>query len=366
MKKKLIALCMLLSLLLCGCAEITVEYIPLETDDYMPQTQPTTQEEQLTEGNLTVHFIDVGQADCALVEAGGEYMLIDGGNRDDGQLVVSYLQQQGVEELAAVVCTHAHEDHVGGLPSVLAVYPTAAVYAPTKTYSSRIFDDFLYYTDQQGLEVTIPQPGDTMTLGGAEVTVLGPVMSYPEPNDTSIVLRLDYGDTAFLFTGDMEKTAENDMLDYWEARGYDNVVSADVLKVGHHCSDTSTGYRFLYMVEPEYGIISCEKNNSYGHPHDEPLSRLMHAGVTCFRTDVLGHVIATSDGREVSFIWEKQSAQPEGLELGDGMTYIGNKNSKTFHASYCDSLPSKKNQVELESVKAAMAEGYTPCRSCLG
>lgn len=101
----------------------------------------------------------MGQADCALLESGGEYMLIDGGNREDGRLVVSYLEQQGVEELAAVVCTHAHEDHVGGLPSVLAVYPTHAVYAPTRTYASKVFDDFVYYADQQRLEITIPSPG---------------------------------------------------------------------------------------------------------------------------------------------------------------------------------------------------------------
>ena len=220
MKKKLLSLLLILALLLAGCA------LPADT------AAPVSGE------GLTVSFIDVGQADCALLECGGEFMLIDGGNRDDGQLVVSYLEQQGVETLSAVVCTHAHEDHVGGLPSVLAVYPTQAVYAPTRTYASKVFDDFVYYTDQQGLEITIPAPGDTWTLGQASVTVLGPVKSYAETNDTSIVLRVSYGETDFLFTGDMETTAENDMLDYWGGR-----ISwqADVLKVGDHGSNTSTG-----------------------------------------------------------------------------------------------------------------------------
>ena len=161
--KKFLVLLMTLCLLLCGCS-VEIVFVPEET-------APVAETVSLDD-TLTVHYIDVGQADAILLECGGEFMMIDGGNRDDGQLVVSYLQSCGVEELKAVVCTHAHEDHVGGLPSVLAVYPTAAVYAPTKTYSSNIFDKFLYYVDQQRLEITIPAPGDKLTLGSTELTVL--------------------------------------------------------------------------------------------------------------------------------------------------------------------------------------------------
>lgn len=347
MKKRLFALLLLLALLLSGCA-------------YPAELEPT----RVDGDGLIVHFIDVGQADCALLECGGQYMLIDGGNRDDGQLVVSYLEQQGVEELEAVVCTHAHEDHVGGLPSVLAVYPTKAVYAPTKTYASKVFDDFLYYTDQQGLEVTLPVPGDTMTLGDAQVTVLGPVKTYAETNDTSIVLRLEFGRTSFLFTGDMEVAAENDMLDYWESRP--GMLEADVLKVGHHGSNTSTGYRFLYEVSPEYGVISVGKDNSYGHPHAEPLSRLNQAGVVLLRTDELGTIVAVSDGQEVTFTWANQSAKPENAEPAQAEMYIGNKNSQKFHSPDCANLPSEKNRVEFDSYQAAIDAGYTPCGSCLG
>ena len=152
MKQRMLSLVLLLALLLIGCG--------------LPEENPAPSTYPIAGGDtLTVHFIDVGQADCALLECGGEYMLIDGGNVDDGQRVVSYLEQQGVERLESVVCTHAHEDHVGGLPAVLAVYETGSVYAPTTTYASRCFDDFLYYTDQQGLTVTIPSPGDTFPLG---------------------------------------------------------------------------------------------------------------------------------------------------------------------------------------------------------
>ena len=344
MKKKLLALFFALSLLLCGCAEV----LPAETT--------------VSGKGLTVQFIDVGQADCALLSCDGEYLLIDGGNRDDSQLVVSFLEQQGVQELSAVVCTHAHEDHVGGLPAVLAVYPTKAVHAPTKTYSSNIFDKFVYYTDQQGLEITIPSPGDRFSLGQAEVTVLGPVKSYAETNNTSIVLRVDYGETVFLFTGDMETDAENDMLDYWEGRAD---WQADVLKVGHHGSNTSTGYRFLNAVNPEYGVISVGKGNDYGHPHKEPLSRLRQAGVTILRTDELGAIQAVSDGKEVTFTWANQSAVPENAEAAE-QVFIGNKNSKKFHAPDCKNLPAEKNSVEFSSYQQAIDAGYTPCGSCLG
>ena len=347
MKKKIFALILALALLLSGCVEVQI--VPAETG--------------VSGDGLTVQYIDVGQADCALIECGGEYLLIDGGNRDDSQLVVSYLEQQGVKELSAVVCTHAHEDHVGGLPAVLAVYPTKAVYAPTRTYSSNIFDKFVYYTDQQGLEITIPAPGDQFSLGEAAVTVLGPVKSYAETNDTSIVLRIDYGETSFLFTGDMETEAENDMLDYWEGK---MDWKTDVLKVGHHCSNTSTGYRFLNEVSPEYGVISLGKDNSYGHPHKEPMSRLKQAGVVILRTDELGTIQAVSDGKGVTMTWGNQSANPENAEPAQPSVFIGNKNSKKFHSQDCANLPSEKNSVEFSSYQDAIDAGYSPCGSCLG
>ena len=346
-KKKLIA--GILTLVIAACSYVVTEYL---------REEPSA----VTGGGLTVRYIDVGQADCALLECDGEFLLIDGGNRDDSQLVVSFLEQQGVKELAAVVCSHAHEDHVGGLPAVLAVYPTKAVYAPTKTYSSSIFDKFVYYTDQQGLDITIPAPGDQFALGQAVVTVLGPVKSYADTNDTSIVLRVTYGETSFLFTGDMETEAENDMLDYWEGKAD---CKADVLKVGHHCSNTSTGYRFLNEVNPAYGVISVGKGNDYGHPHKEPMSRLRQAGVTILRTDELGTIQAVSDGKEVTFTWQNQSAAPENAEAAP-QVFVGNKNSKVFHAPDCKNLPSEKNAVQFSSYQEAIDAGFTPCGSCLG
>ena len=346
--RKVLPWLLLLCLLLSSCSLLD----PIATvprNDY-----PTTQAD-----SLSVHYIDVGQADCALLECAGQYMIIDGGNVDDSDLVVTYLQDQGVEQLHTVVCTHAHEDHVGGLAAVLAVYPTEQILSPTRTYSSACFDDFLYYADQQDIAITIPDPGDSFYLGNAEVTVLGPVKSYADPNNTSIVVKVEFGDTSFLFTGDMEKDAETDMLDY----GMD--VSADVLKVGHHGSSTSTGYRFLYEVDPEYAVISVGTDNTYGHPHRETIAILGDAGVPMLRTDELGTILAVTDGSEITFTWEKQSAQPGDIEPADA-TYIGNRNSKKFHLPTCNGLPAENNRVIFDSYNEAIAEGYTPCGNCLG
>lgn len=321
-------------------------------------TLPAQETTALAGDGLTVHYIDVGQADCALLECGGEYILIDGGNVEDSSLVVSYLQKQGVEELAAVICSHAHEDHVGGLPGVLAVFPTEAVYAPTRTYSSNCFDDFVYYTDQQGLSITIPNVGDIITFGGATAEVLGPVQQYADTNNTSLILMVSYGETKFLFTGDMETSAETDLLD----SGAD--VKADVLKVGHHGSDTSTGYRFLYEVAPAYAVISVGEGNSYGHPHEVPLSRLEDAGCAIYRTDKLGSIIAHSDGAKISFTWEQSSAAPETGNTS-ASEYIGNTNSKKFHTPDCGSLPSEQNQITFSTYEEAINAGYAPCGNCM-
>ena len=340
MKRIKIWISLLLCLVLSGCTQLVDEPIPTVSGD-----------------GLWVHFLDVGQADCALLQCDGEYILIDGGNTGDSNLVVSYLERAGVEQLKAVICTHAHEDHVGGLPAVLAVYPTEAVYAPTKTYASNCFDDFVYYTDQQGLEITIPHVGDAISCGQADVEVLGPVKTYPETNNTSLVLSVSYGATRLLFTGDMESDAEADLLD----SGAD--LKADLLKVGHHGSDTSTSYRFLYEVAPEYAVISVGEDNKYGHPSEQTLSRLGDADVVVYRTDRLGTVTAHSDGTKITVEWET-NRQPVRPSRGD-TRYIGNKKSKILHTEGCSSLPSESNQVLFEELQTALDEGYRPCSRCM-
>ncbi len=302
--------------------------------------------------DLSVHFLDVGQADCALLSYQGQHILIDGGNVDDSRLVVSYLQSQGITQLDLVVSTHPHEDHVGGLSGVLAVFETSRVWTSTTTHASKCFDDFLRYADQQGITPEIPAPGQTLSLrGGLKITVLGPVKTYPELNDTSLVLLVQLGSIRFLFTGDMTQTAEADLL----ASGAE--LKADVLKVGHHGSYSSTGAAFLQAVAPRYGVISLSSDNPYGYPHKEPMARLQGAGVAVYRTDTQGTVVARTDGKSLSFSWSDF--------VPEAAAYIGNKNSRVLHLPTCDSLPSSKNQVSFLSYDDALAAGYRPCPRCL-
>ena len=349
-----------LALSLIGCGTSAV--VPGGSADVVPNPSSTAAS---VDAPFEMHFIDVGQALSVLVECDGQFMLYDGGNVDDGSLVVSYLQKQGVEELQYVFCSHAHEDHVGGLAAALAYFPANHVYSPVTEASTKCFRDFVKYTQQQGLQVEVPAVGTVWPLGSATFTMLGPVTQYSETNNTSLVLRIDYGSTSFLLTGDMEKTAESDLV----ASGAN--LKADVLQVGHHGSSTSTGYAFLNAVLPKMGIISCGVNNKYGHPHEETLSILRDAGVDVYRTDLLGTITISSDGQNFT-VGTEQFVPDSELNPTDPaasstaqQAYIGNVNSKKFHLPTCANLPAEKNQILFSSYDEAIEAGYTPCSTCI-
>lgn len=243
---------------------------------------------------LRVLFIDVGQADSALLTCGDESLLIDGGNVADSSTVYTVLKKNGVTHLDYVVCTHAHEDHVGGLSGALEACTAGTVYCPVTDYDSKAFRNFSDRVAEQNCELTVPKAGETFALGGAEVEFLACDPEAEDTNNTSIVLRVSYGATSFLFMADAETPVEQALLD----AGTD--LSATVLKVGHHGSSTSTSYRFLNEVMPRYAVISVGKDNSYGHPHEKILSRLEDADARILRTDELGDILFVSDGKTVS------------------------------------------------------------------
>ena len=313
------------------------------------------------EGSFAVHFIDVGQADAALVMCDGHYMLIDGGNAEDSDLVYAYLEQHGGKHLDYMVASHAHEDHIGGLSGALNYAKVGTALCPVTEHSSKVFENMVKYLEEQGKSLTVPAPGDRFSLGSAQVEILGPVKEYDDTNNTSIVLRIDYGETSFLFTGDMETGAERDLIDTGA------VVQANVLKVGHHGSDTSTSYQFLREVMPKYGVISVGEGNKYGHPSDEVLSRLRDAGTEVYRTDMQGHVIAESDGKTVTFRTEKEAVTSTNPTGGPPQqTYVGNAGTKKFHRPDCASAKDiqKENRVEFSARSQAVLEGYEPCGRC--
>ncbi len=371
----------------------------IETEKEVEKTpeEPTNKEgEESVEitsnsnSTLEVHFIDVGQADASLIISDGESMLIDGGNPQDSSLIYTYLKNKGIDHLDYIVNTHPHADHVGGLAGALNYASVDTVLASMTAYDSKAFNSFLKYLNEQNVSITVPKAGDTFNLGNAKVQVLGPAYSGDDINNNSIVLKVTFGNTVFLFTGDAEREEEQDIL----SQGYD--LNSTVLKVGHHGSDTSTTYPFLREIMPEYAVISVGSNNSYGHPTENTLSRLRDADAKVLRTDMQGDIIFTSDGQSVSYTVQRNAdadtlasaskttsvtgnksaatkppatasntdAQEEG---NTEVQYILNTNSNKIHYPNCSSVKkmSEKNKKESNlSINELISQGYDSCGNC--
>lgn len=288
--KRLFASLLLLSLLLTGCAA---------------STEPENPDE------LVIHFMDVDQADCMLLIAGDTTVMIDGGNTPTNWDVLAYLRRFGVDQIDLMVNTHPHGDHAGGLPTVLSNIPTEQVWYSDSTYDVPVYNSFLQIISQKGIKLSHPEPGTVYASDGLTITVLGPTNpgnSYEDLNDSSLVLMVQYGQRKFLFTGDMEAYAERELVNSQFS------LKADVLKVGHHGSYSSTSLEFLNEVDPDYGVISCGRDNEYGHPHDAPVNRLNRAGVELYRTDLMGSVVLVTDGNDLVFFLETANTELNGYE----------------------------------------------------
>ncbi len=337
----------------------------VQPEETAPIVEPEPVVTQPSEDSFfEVHYLDVGQGDCSLVICDGHAMLIDGGEASESSKVYAYLKAHDISHLDYIVATHAHSDHIGGLSGALNYASVDIAFCPVTSYDSKAFESFVKYLEKQGVSITVPAVGDSFMLGSSTVQILGPQKNYDDPNDTSIVLKVTYGDTSFLFTGDAERTAEADILD----AGFD--VSATVLKVGHHGSDTSTSYPFLREIMPQYAVIQVGKDNSYGHPTEDTMSRLRDADVQVFRNDLQGTIICKSDGLVVEFTTEKNETTQTNPTITTkpdediGIEYIGNKNSKKFHLPTCANLPAEKNRVFFDTRQSAVDAGFSPCGNC--
>ncbi len=358
------------------------------------KSSPTQNKEQepVTNGVLEVHYIDVGQGDSILIHLSGKTMLIDAGN--NAASIITYIKTLNIDKIDAIVATHPHADHIGGMAEIINEFVVDKIYMPKVAHTSKTYENLLLTIKNKNLKVNTAKAGTTIDLGNKiKIEVMAPNSeNYNNLNDYSAVVKIEYENVSFLFAGDAEAISEKEMVEK-----YGNKLKANVLKVGHHGSTTSTTLNFLNTVSPEYAIISVGENNSYGHPNQETLDKLKNIDV--FRTDKLGTIVAKTDGQTINFAFEKtfteeitsvptepaptepipEEPTPEKTEpileeptpeksentqkKEDGI-YIGNKNSKIFHKETCNSLPLPKNQVIFSSREEAINAGYRACKKC--
>lgn len=244
------------------------------------------------EGNLSVSFIDVGQADSVLIRNGNYNMLIDAGNNEDGEKLVNYFKSLGIEEFTYVFATHPHEDHIGGMDDIINNFKIDNYYMSNKLSTTKTFTDVLDALDGRNLKYTVPNKGDTLKLGDANIKVIYPGDDKSNINDSSIVLKIIYGKNSFLLTGDATSNVERKI--------YNEDIKSDVLKVAHHGSSYSSTDVFLDRVKPYYAVISVGKNNIYNHPSNKTLEKLNKRNIKVYRTDLDGTIVFISDGDNLS------------------------------------------------------------------
>lgn len=377
---------------------ITEEVSSVEesVQESLPEEESETESEKPTEetaSELSVHFIDVGQGDAILLTCGEDAMLIDAGDNDQGTKVQNYLQKQGVKTLKYVIATHPDADHIGGMDVILYKFDCETVIMTDEKKDTNTYRDVLDTMSNKGYKNTLPVVGDTYSFGDAEFTIVGPSKSSEESNNNSVAILLTHGENKFLFTGDAEEEEEADIINSGIS------LDADVYKVGHHGSKTASSPKLLKAVSPTYAVISCKEGNSYGHPHAETLNNLRAMGIQVFRTDEQGSIVATSDGKEITWncspseTWQageptesfakteqktttnnppvEQVQEPPvvetPVEIPATITYICNTNTKKFHYPSCSSVDqmSEKNKLSVTcSREELINQGYKPCQRC--
>lgn len=268
-------------------------YLGFDSQDTTAKQQPAVGTDEIIE----VHMIDVGQGDSILVRTSGGDMLIDSGPGKAESQLKEYLTSVEVKDIQYAVFTHPDADHIGNADMIMTDYTVSNVILPSKEATSKTYQRMMTAIDASGATVVLPVPEMEFTLGEMTVTILAPISTkYTDTNNYSVVMKLEFGETSFMMTGDAEEASELEIL----AKYSDDILKCDVLKVGHHGSGTSTIPDFLKAVSPSIALISCGEGNTYGHPYASTLQKLNAAGTRIYRTDELGSVVLTSDGRTVT------------------------------------------------------------------
>lgn len=304
----LCAFCILVSM----SDKIGVEAIPnwKEVGDFFGTVTQTvlvnqTPENTVSSGSLQIDIIDVGQADSNLIRTSEKTVLIDAGEREDTQKILDLLRQKNVKKIDYLIATHPHADHIGGMAELIRTIPVDTIILsdipPQSIPTTRVYSELLLAIAEKGVQVMKAQPNKTISLGnGVVLSILAPTKAFTDLNNLSIVSKIVFGQTSFLFTGDMEKESEEALLSKNKA-----ILDVDVLSISHHGSNTSTTKAFLEATSPSIGTIAVGLDNKYKHPHSEVLGRLNKTGVSIYRTDLQGTLTLTSDGTNIAVTTEK-------------------------------------------------------------
>jgi len=385
---------LVLSLVGCGASQAKPTTAKAESSTETKVTEPVKQDTTTSNSivssttvlagkKLTVSYIDVGQADSILIQTpGGKNVLIDAGNNEDANTIVTYLKGKNISRLDYVIATHSHEDHIGSMDTVINTFDIGNMVMPKETSNTQTFRDLLTAIANKGLKPIEAKAGLKFDFGSElYAELLAPNSSgYEDINDYSAVLRLVYGENSFLFTGDAEAKSETEMLHLGSQ------LKADVLKVGHHGSNSSSSAAFLANVHPKYAVISVGKGNTYGHPTAGALERLGSIGTTIYRTDESGTIVCESDGETITFKTLGSSVQPRAPSSvpvvvspapssnivpvptpapsqsnNQVVTVYGTKTGAKYHADGCRYL--SKSKIPM-TISAAKSSGLTPCSVC--
>lgn len=383
--KKILSLIMTMLIMLgtTGCEQEKKAELPSATEvtktvtqasTEVPQTPAPTETPKAEYTDMRLHFIDVGQGDSTFIELGnGQTMLIDAGNPENGYEIAGYIKGLEYTDINYVVATHPHSDHIGGMSTVLQSFAIGDMYMPGQAHTSQTFENLVDTIAQEGITLHKAKAGvNVLDDDKIKIDILAPFNDeYSNLNNCSAVVRVKYGNTVALFTGDAEQQIESQILN--------SGIDADILKVGHHGSGTASTSSFISVVTPKTAVISCGKYNSYGHPHNETLARLDNAGADIYRTDEVGTVIVTADMEKNISVDKKASEIKENAPpvvvvtpepQQETNTAVSNDNTsqtvyitrtgKKYHRDGCSYL---KSRIE-STVSEAKGMGLGPCSRC--
>lgn len=335
---------------------------------------------QLLSQICEIRVIDCGQADSILIHSGEYDILVDAGEKRDANAIINVLDNKGIKDIDLLVATHPHADHIGGMETIVEKYDIKNILMSPTGHTSSLYENLLLAIDSKGYTINAANVGDEYRYGDIILTVIGPFTSYDDLNNNSVVMTMSFGDTDVLLTGDAEMQAEKDYVQY--------VKDIDILKVGHHGSDTSTSDNLLDVANPEVALISCGVNNKFGHPCQETLDKLNDRGIEIFRTDTSGDLIVRTDGINYtietkednqSFSSEEQSGSESKQEINDGntigdredtepentetMVYVSKSGKKYHSTENCSRLYTSK-QINSITEQEAIQKGLLKCTNC--